>query len=156
MNIADFTKRGITFDKKIARGSIPRTPGWYYFKTRTPIEILLSLEKCKKSTLNIAERVKDYLKLKDHINYIEPKGYYICYIGEAKNLSSRIRQHVNGGSKKTGCLAIKQYPELEPFKWGYGFLEFNEKYDIPDIKLLRKYIEQQLFHDLGWPILSRK
>ena len=149
-------RKRIDFNDNTWRKDISSEPGWYFFKTDIPIEILKSLDKpAGINHYNITSKIndKDYF-LKNDILVITQNNdeLYFVYNGETVNLKARAREHYNGHDK-TYCLALKQYDILSEYEWYFHYLPVS-KTDYSDHKILRKAVEQGWRVNNGWPILS--
>jgi hypothetical protein len=157
---ADIKEITISLEEDTWRKDIPSRPGWYFFKTDTPIEILKKVgpPPIEGRHYHLPEKITTSLTLREYQLCIEPKTRgqsYIVYSGEAKNLSARAREHFSG-HPKTGCLALTNYPVLAKYKWWFRYAECQFGNNPNDSKLIRTYGEQLWRAKYGWPILCGK
>ena len=148
--------KSIDFEDGSWRKDIPSEPGWYFFKTNTPIKVLKSMNKpAGINHYNISAKIsnKNYL-LKNDILVITQSNneLYFVYNGETINLKARAREHYDGHDK-TYCLALKQYEKLKNYDWQFHYLPVSNT-GYQDHKVLRKSVEQGWRVNNGWPILS--
>lgn len=136
---------------------IPREPGWYILATDTPWHVLATLTPLQeaKGHYRIGDRASRADALLSLGVLIEAKENTVVpvYNGHAKNLQTRARSHWNG-HHRTGCLALKQYRELEPYRWEFHFAPVSALRSRPlDSYALRNIGEQLWRAEHGWPIL---
>ena len=149
----------MNFQKADWHSSVPSKPGWYFIETDTPPEVFKGVRTPPPDHrhYNIPEKVKTSLSLSDFGACILPTDnpFYFVYSGEAKNLKARAREHMSG-HHKTGCLALKKYPQLRSHTWKFHYVECPPPFDSDESKILRTYGEQVWRAKYGWPILCGK
>lgn len=148
----------ISFTKDDWRMTVPPKPGWYFYQTDTPIEILKNVgPPVGERHYNIPNKILESMALKKYDAVILPqnKSLYIVYSGEAKNLKARAREHISG-HPKTGCLALANYDSLHSYNWNFNFTLCPSSEDSNSSKLLRTLGEQAWRAKYGWPVLCGK
>lgn len=144
-------------------GKIPRSAGWYFIETDTPLEVLKRqhrpqlLYKQKKSGKDAP--VKNYDIAGSAARYSDDlKEFWntkFVYSGLASNLQTRAREHTFPDFG-TAALALSLYPELRKFQWTFSYVELQSF--LPDVScrtMLLTLGEQVWRASNGWPLLSR-
>lgn len=146
----------INFQDDSWRKLVPSKPGWYFFETNTPLGVLKKVgNPVGRAHYNIPQKIKAALML-NQINFcilpFTESSFYFVYSGEAKNLKNRAREHIRGDDK-TGCLALKNYPQLHKYIWRFHFSECPYGKEPNESKVVRVFGEQLWRAKHGWPIL---
>lgn len=146
------------FQKADWHSSIPSKPGWYFIETDTPPKVFHDISPpIGQRHYNIPEKVQTSLALSKYRACILPadNAFYFVYSGEAKNLKARAREHMSG-HRKTGGLALINYPQLHNYSWKFHYVLCPNLDDLNENKILRTFGEQIWRAKHGWPILCGK
>jgi hypothetical protein len=160
--IANRVPMNLAGDRWHVAAKIPRTAGWYFIETNTPVEILqrqhrpqtrYTQKNGKEVNVKIydisgsAARYADDLKECWNIEQV--------YSGLASNLQDRAREHTLS-DLGTAALALGLYPELHSYAWTFCYVEMHRF--LPEAscpKMLLRLGEQMWRGTNGWPLLSR-
>ena len=159
----DYSRAQLDFSNRDWHTSarVPSKPGWYYFETNTPLEVLarqsLWARQYNNKRAGVLADVKNY-DLQARCARFDPAlaKYWntkFVYSGLASNLQSRAREHTFA-DPGTGGLALEKYPELHAFNWHFHFITLEGfMSECPNPRVLLLLGEQVWRSRNGWPIL---
>lgn len=159
----------VDFDDKEwhTRWRIPNQPGWYFFRTDAPVEVLQRQNLWAETYLKARDGAEAKVKNIDIAYYASRYSEALApywnvsevYSGMASNLQQRAKSHTFS-DPGTGCLALARYEELRAYHWTFGFIRLD-RFDIlanlslspGQADMLLRFGEQAWRSANGWPLL---
>lgn len=145
----------------VDRASLPKTHGWYYITTDTPLEVLSSqalwqADYVKKKS-GIASPVRNYNLSARSLRHCEALAPFLntehVYSGFASDLRLRAKEHTLP-DPGTGALALGRYPALARYMWRFSYCTLADFMpDCPSPTFMLRLGEQLWRAENGWPVL---
>ncbi|TYQ14099.1 UNVERIFIED_ORG: hypothetical protein JN05_03504 [Zoogloea ramigera] len=148
---------------------IPNRPGWYFFHTDAPLDVLQRQNLWARTYFKARDRAEAKVKNIDIASYASRYSEELApfwnisevYSGMASNLQQRAKSHTFS-DPGTGCLALARYEELRAYQWTFGFILLDRFDSLTNVSLspaqkymLLRFGEQAWRSANGWPLLCK-